>query len=69
MAIITKVSIREYADGKTDAHVYYKNGNPYRRDRVRLYVDIPKSAQAFIKTAKNITESEYPWFTSKTYTN
>lgn len=69
MAIITKVIVREYEGGRKYANVYYKNGNPYRRDRVRIYDDIPKSAQAFMETAKNIEENEFSFYTTKTYTN
>ena len=57
MAIISKVQECKYTEGKCATYwrVYYKNKNRYRKDRIRLYTDIPKSAKAFIETATDVS--------------
>ena len=69
MAIITKVHIVEFTAGGNAIHVYYKNKNRYRNDRVRMFHELPKSAEKFIETAQNKNTYTCSIYTATDYTN
>lgn len=69
MAIITKVRFEKFNDGMEHYIVWYKNKKTYGEDRMRMFSNLPRSAEAFIKIAKNVETREYTWFTITDYTN
>ena len=63
MAKIKKVTITDYNDGCRNIIVWYGN------DRAKMFSDIPKTVEKYVKTAKNKNTHTCPISTITEYTD